>query len=111
MNITITESARNKIEDILVYEGKPDEVGLRIAVQGGGCSGFNYVFTFDGQPNEDDFTLQLDKYNVLVDAMSAQYLEGAVVDYHESLTGSRFAVDNPNAQTTCGCGSSFSPMA
>jgi len=81
---------------------------LRTFVQGGGCSGFSYGFTIDEEQNEDDFELSInEQYKILVDAMSMQYLQGAVIDYKEDLMGSSFSIKNPNAQTTCGCGSSF----
>jgi iron-sulfur cluster insertion protein len=109
MNITLTESATRKIQDLIIEENKPGKIHLRVYVQGGGCSGFNYGFTFDESINEDDFTIPLSSYeNVLVDAMSAQYLEGATIDWKEDLSGSQFVISNPQAQTTCGCGSSFS---
>jgi len=101
--ITITESADSKILDLLAEENNPN-LKVRTFVQGGGCSGFSYGFTFDETVNEDDF--EIDK--ILVDAMSMQYLTGAVIDYNEELNGSQFVIQNPNAQTTCGCGSSFS---
>jgi iron-sulfur cluster insertion protein len=78
-------------------------------VQGGGCSGMEYGFTFDDAQSEDDFIIQAGETNVLVDSMSAQYLMGAEIDYIDDLNGSQFKIKNPNAQTTCGCGSSFSP--
>jgi iron-sulfur cluster insertion protein len=105
--IDITESAKNKIKDLLYEEGNPN-LSLRTFVQGGGCSGFSYGFTFDEIKNEDDFEIPLDEFTVLVDAMSMQYLEGASIDYKEELMGSQFVIKNPNAQSTCGCGSSFS---
>ncbi len=105
--ITITESAKTKILDLLAEEGNPD-LKLRTFVQGGGCSGFSYGFTFDEIMNEDDFEIPLDEFRVLVDAMSMQYLQGASIDYKEDLQGSEFKITNPNAQSTCGCGSSFS---
>jgi iron-sulfur cluster insertion protein len=101
--ITITESAHSKILDLLAEENNPN-LKVRTFVQGGGCSGFSYGFSFDETVNEDDF--EIDK--ILVDAMSMQYLSGAVIDYKEELNGSQFVIQNPNAQTTCGCGSSFS---
>lgn len=104
--ITITESAKTKILDLLAEEGNPD-LALRTFVQGGGCSGMNYGFTFDEITNEDDFEVPLDNFKVLVDAMSMQYLTGATVDYKEDIQGSQFVISNPNAQSTCGCGSSF----
>lgn len=105
--IDITESAKNKIKDILYEEANP-KVALRTFVQGGGCSGFSYGFTLDEEQNEDDFEIPLDEFRVLVDAMSMQYLQGASIDYKEELMGSQFVIKNPNASGTCGCGSSFS---
>jgi iron-sulfur cluster insertion protein len=105
--ITVTENARVKVLDLLAEENNPD-LKLRIFVQGGGCSGFSYGFTFDEIANEDDFDLEFGPLHILVDAMSRQYLEGAEVDYKEELMGSEFVIRNPNATTTCGCGSSFS---
>jgi iron-sulfur cluster insertion protein len=105
--ITISENAKAKILDLLAEENNPD-LKLRTFVQGGGCSGFSYGFTFDLEQNEDDFELPLGDYKVIVDSMSMQYLEGAEVDYKEDLSGSSFVIRNPNAETTCGCGSSFS---
>jgi iron-sulfur cluster insertion protein len=106
--IEITDSAKTKILDLLAEEGNP-KLALRTFVQGGGCSGFSYGFTFDEEVNEDDFTFPLnEQYNVLVDAMSMQYLTGAEIDYKEEVMGSQFVIKNPNAQTSCGCGSSFS---
>ena len=104
--ITISQSAKAKIKDLLYEEGNPN-LSLRTFVQGGGCSGFSYGFTFDEITNEDDFEIPLDEFKVLVDAMSMQYLTGAEIDYKEELMGSKFSIKNPNAQTTCGCGSSF----
>lgn len=104
--ITITDSAREKIKDLLYEEGNPN-LALRTFVQGGGCSGFSYGFTFDEEQNEDDFTVPLDEFKLLVDSMSMQYLSGATIDYTDDLTGSQFTIKNPNATTTCGCGSSF----
>ena len=104
--MTITESAKIKILDLLLEEGNPN-LSLRTFVQGGGCSGFSYGFTFDEVTNEDDFEIPLEKFKVLVDAMSMQYLQGASIDYKDDLSGSQFVVSNPNAQSTCGCGSSF----
>lgn len=106
--VEITESAKAKVIDLLMEENNPD-LKLRTFVQGGGCSGFQYGFTFDEEQNEDDFEISLDdKWKLLVDAMSMQYLSGAEIDYKEDLNGSQFVIKNPNAQTTCGCGSSFS---
>jgi len=105
--ITISDSAKTKIKDLLCEENNP-KLSLRTFVQGGGCSGFSYGFTFDEEQNEDDFEIPLDEFKVLVDAMSMQYLNEATLDYTEDLMGSQFVIRNPNAQTTCGCGSSFS---
>lgn len=106
--VEITESAKSKIIDLLAEENNP-KLALRTFVQGGGCSGFSYGFTFDEEKNEDDFEFALsDKFNVLVDSMSMTYLQGAVIDYKEEAMGSQFVIKNPNATTTCGCGSSFS---
>jgi iron-sulfur cluster insertion protein len=106
--VEITESAKSKIMDLLLEENNPN-LALRTFVQGGGCSGFSYGFTFDEVKNEDDFEFPInEQYNVLVDAMSMQYLQGAKIDYKEEAMGSQFVISNPNAQSTCGCGSSFS---
>ena len=102
----MTPNAVKKINALLAEENNPT-LNLRIFVQGGGCSGFQYGFTFDEQINEDDFSLDIDGARLLVDSMSSQYLQGAEIDYTESLAGSQFAIKNPNAQTSCGCGSSF----
>lgn len=105
--MTLTENAVVKIKDILAEENNPD-IRLRVFVQGGGCSGFSYGFTLDEMQNEDDFIIEQSGLAVLVDALSSQYLQGADVDYRENITGSQFVIKNPNAQSTCGCGSSFS---
>ena len=106
--VEITEAAKNKIIDLLIDENNP-KLMLRTFVQGGGCSGFQYGFTFDDTVNEDDFEFPLDdKFKVVIDAMSMQYMTGAEIDYKEDVMGSQFAIKNPNAQTSCGCGSSFS---
>lgn len=104
--LTITESAKQKIKDLL-NEENDSNLSLRTFVQGGGCSGFSYGFTFDDTVNEDDFQIPLDHFKILVDSMSMQYLQGAEVDYVETLQGSQFSIKNPNASSTCGCGSSF----
>lgn len=103
--ITLTESAKDKVVDLLMEENNP-KIGLRIFVQGGGCSGFNYGFSFD-EEQEDDFIIPLKEFKVLVDAASMQYLDGAEVNYKTELMGSSFVINNPNATSTCGCGSSF----
>ena len=105
--LTITESAASKIKEVIAEEGNPN-LKLRMFVQGGGCSGFSYGFTLDEIQNEDDFNVESDGVHVLVDAMSAQYVGGATVDYTNDLSGSQFTIKNPNAVTSCGCGSSFS---
>ena len=105
--IEITEAAAVKIKDILAEENNPS-LRLRMFVQGGGCSGFSYGFTLDEEQNEDDFEITKEDVTVLVDSMSYQYLVGATVDYKDDLMGSQFVIQNPNAQSTCGCGSSFS---
>lgn len=106
--VEITDSAKAKVIDLLNEENNP-ELMLRTFVQGGGCSGFSYGFTFDEEQNDDDFEIPLnDKWKMVVDAMSMQYLTGAEIDYKDDLNGSQFVIKNPNAQTTCGCGSSFS---
>lgn len=105
--IEITDSAKEKIIDLLAEENNPS-LNLRTFVEGGGCSGFQYGFTFDEEINEDDFEIPLENFKVLVDAMSMQYLNGAIIDYKDDLMGASFSIKNPNAETTCGCGSSFS---
>jgi iron-sulfur cluster insertion protein len=105
--ITMTDSAVAKIADIIAEENNPN-IKLRTFVQGGGCSGFSYGFTLDEEQNEDDFVIDQPGLTVVVDSMSMQYLQGAVIDYKEEITGSQFVISNPNAQSTCGCGSSFS---
>jgi iron-sulfur cluster insertion protein len=102
--ITITESAKVKIADILAEENNPT-LRVRAFVQGGGCSGMQYGFTLDEATNEDDFEVD----GILVDSMSMQYMTGAKIDWKEDAMGASFVIDNPNAQTSCGCGSSFSP--
>jgi len=102
--ITITESAKVKIADILAEENNPT-LRVRAFVQGGGCQGFSYGFTLEESQNEDDFEVD----GILVDAMSMQYMTGARIDWKEDAMGASFVIDNPQAQTTCGCGSSFSP--
>ena len=101
--LTVTESAQVKIADILAEENNP-KLKVRAFVQGGGCSGFQYGFTLDEEQNEDDFEIQ----GILIDSMSMQYMNGAIIDYTENIQGSQFTIKNPNAVTTCGCGSSFS---
>ena len=106
--INITENAVVKIKDILAEENNP-ALKLRVFVQGGGCSGFQYGFTLDDVANEDDFDLDIKGVHLLVDSLSSTYLTGADIDYKEDQYGSQFTINNPHAVTTCGCGSSFSP--
>ncbi len=106
--MNLTETAVTKLQEIIREESNPN-AKLRVFVQGGGCSGMQYGFTFDEEVNEDDFDFEYSGVKVLVDSMSMQYLTGATIDYREDLMGSAFAIDNPNAETSCGCGSSFSP--
>ena len=105
--LIFTDSAAAKVADLIAEEGNTD-LKLRVFVQGGGCSGFQYGFTFDEAVNEDDTTFEKNGVTLLVDSMSFQYLVGAEIDYKEDINGSQFVIKNPNAQTTCGCGSSFS---
>ncbi|MFT5716169.1 MAG: iron-sulfur cluster insertion protein [Oleiphilaceae bacterium] len=105
--IIFTDAAANKVKELVEEEGNP-ELHLRVYVTGGGCSGFQYGFTFDEDKAEDDTVVSNQGVNLVVDAMSYQYLVSATVDYTEGLKGSQFSVTNPNAETTCGCGSSFS---
>ena len=106
--MTLDESAVVKIRDILAEENNPD-LKLRVFVQGGGCAGFSYGFTLDEDQNDDDFEQVYEDVKILVDSLSFQYLQGAVIKYREDLMGANFTIDNPNATTTCGCGSSFAP--
>lgn len=105
--LKITESAKIKINELLTEENNPS-IFLRTFVQGGGCSGMQYGFTFDEEKSEDDFEFETGNFKVVVDALSMQYLEGATIDYKDDLMGSNFTINNPNATTSCGCGSSFS---
>ena len=105
--IKVQPSAITKIKSLITEEGNPD-LKLRMFVQGGGCSGFQYGFTFEDTANDDDFVLEFDGVTFLIDSMSSQYLHGAEIDYQEGLMSSGFNIKNPNAQTSCGCGSSFS---
>jgi iron-sulfur cluster insertion protein len=100
-------SAVTKLRDLVAEEGNPNLM-LRVFVQGGGCSGMSYGFTFDEVQNEDDFDFAYEDVKVLIDSMSMQYLQGASIEYKEDLMGASFVINNPQAQTTCGCGSSFS---
>jgi len=105
--LVFTDSAASKVRTLIEEEGNPD-LKLRAFVQGGGCSGFQYGFTFDEDVNEDDTVMDKNGVQLLIDSMSYQYLVGAEIDYKEDLEGSQFVIKNPNATTTCGCGSSFS---
>jgi iron-sulfur cluster insertion protein len=107
--ITLSESAVARIQDILAEENLPD-LKLRVFVQGGGCSGMQYGFTLDQDVGEDDWALDVNGVQLLVDSMSGQYLQGAEIDFRDDAMGASFVIKNPNAQTTCGCGSSFSPF-
>jgi iron-sulfur cluster insertion protein len=105
--MNLTESAVEKLRDILAEDNNPN-LKLRVFVQGGGCSGFSYGFTLDEEQNEDDFDLAYGNVKVLVDSMSWQYLQGSEINYKEDLMGASFVINNPQAVSTCGCGSSFS---
>ena len=105
--LRVTDSAVGKVRQLIAEEGNPD-LKLRVYITGGGCSGFQYGFTFDEEQAEDDYALRAEDVTVVVDPLSLQYLMGAEVDYAESLSGAQFVIRNPNAKTTCGCGSSFS---
>jgi len=105
--LVFTDSAAAKVRELIEEEGNPG-LKLRVFVTGGGCSGFQYGFTFDEEVNEDDTALDKNGVTLLIDPMSYQYLVGAEIDYSEGLEGSQFVIRNPNATSTCGCGSSFS---
>jgi iron-sulfur cluster insertion protein len=105
--LLFTDSAAAKVKDLIDEEGNPS-LKLRVFVQGGGCSGFQYGFTFDEEVNDDDTVMEKNGVHLLIDAMSYQYLVGAEIDYKDDLEGAQFVIKNPNASTTCGCGSSFS---
>ena len=105
--VNVTQRAVDKVKNLVAEEGNPD-LKLRVFVTGGGCSGFQYGFSFDEAVAEDDSIVEKDGVAVIVDALSFQYLAGAEVDYTENLQGAQFVIRNPNATTTCGCGSSFS---
>jgi iron-sulfur cluster insertion protein len=106
-SINLSARAVQKVRE-LVAEEENDELKLRVYITGGGCSGFQYGFSFEETSAEDDAAIERDGVTMLVDPMSFQYLVGSEVDYTEGLEGSRFVVNNPNASTTCGCGASFS---
>lgn len=105
--LTFTDAAANKVKSLIEGEDNPN-LRLRVYITGGGCSGFQYGFTFDDQINDGDLTIENQNVGLVVDPMSLQYLIGGTVDYIEGLEGARFIVNNPNASSTCGCGSSFS---
>src|ERR1041384_6899483 len=105
--LSFSDNAANKVKQLIDEEGNPD-LKLRVFVTGGGCSGFQYGFTFDETVNEDDTSMEKNGVTLLIDPMSYQYLVGAEIDYTEGLEGAQFVIKNPNATTTCGCGSSFS---
>jgi iron-sulfur cluster insertion protein len=105
--LIFSDSAASKVKQLIEEEGNPG-LKLRVFVTGGGCSGFQYGFTFDEVQNEDDSVMEKDGVKLLIDPMSYQYLSGAEIDYSEGLEGAQFVIKNPNATSTCGCGSSFS---
>ncbi|KAB2839031.1 MAG: iron-sulfur cluster insertion protein ErpA [Burkholderiales bacterium] len=105
--LVFTDAAAEKVKQLIDEEGNP-QLKLRVFVSGGGCSGFQYGFTFDEEVAEDDTSMVKNGVTLLIDPMSFQYLVGAEIDYTEGLEGSQFVIKHPNAQTTCGCGSSFS---
>jgi iron-sulfur cluster insertion protein len=106
-SMNIGTSAVTKLKELIAEENNPN-LKLRVFVQGGGCSGFSYGFTFDEDQNDDDFEFERESVKILVDSMSFQYLDGAEIDFKEDIRGSSFVINNPNASSTCGCGSSFS---
>jgi iron-sulfur cluster insertion protein len=106
-SLGFTDAAANKLKSLIAEENNPN-LKLRVYVSGGGCSGFQYGFEFDENVADDDIKVEKSGVTMVVDAMSAQYLNGASVDYEEGLEGSRFVINNPNATSTCGCGASFS---
>jgi iron-sulfur cluster insertion protein len=106
--ITLTENAILKLQDVIAEENNP-ALKLRVFVEGGGCSGMSYGFTMDEDQSEDDFDLEFGTIRVLIDSMSSTYLQGAEIDWREDQYGASFSIKNPNAQTSCGCGSSFNP--
>jgi iron-sulfur cluster insertion protein len=105
--IDFTDAAARKVQELILEERNP-ELKLRVYISGGGCSGFQYGFSFDEEQAEDDIAVDNDGVTLLIDPLSFQYLVGAQVDYSENLQGAQFVIRNPNAATTCGCGSSFS---
>ena len=105
--VTVSDNAAEKVKQLIAEENN-DKLMLRVYVTGGGCSGFQYGFDFDQEVKDGDIRIEKDGITVLVDAMSAQYLAGAEIDYKDDLEGARFLINNPNAASTCGCGASFS---
>ncbi len=105
--LVFTDAAAHKVRELIDEENNP-ALKLRVYISGGGCSGFQYGFTFDEQRAEDDLALEKEGVTLVVDPLSLQYLMGAEIDYTENLSGAQFVIRNPNAKTTCGCGSSFS---
>lgn len=105
--LLFTAAAAHKVHELIAEEGNP-ALKLRVYISGGGCSGFQYGFTFDEAQAEDDFAVEREGVTLLCDPLSLQYLTGAQIDYAENLSGAQFVINNPNAKTTCGCGSSFS---
>ena len=105
--VVLTDAAARKVQQLILEERNP-ELKLRVYISGGGCSGFQYGFSFDEERAEDDIAVENDGVTLLVDPLSFQYLVGAEIDYREDLEGAQFVIRNPNAKTTCGCGSSFS---
>ena len=105
--LNFSDNAANKVKELIADEGNPD-LKLRVFVSGGGCSGFQYGFTFDEVQNDDDTVMQKNGVTLLIDSMSMQYMTGAEIDYTEGLEGAQFVIRNPTAVSTCGCGSSFS---
>jgi iron-sulfur cluster insertion protein len=105
--VVFTDNAAQKVAGLIQDEGN-DNLKLRVYITGGGCSGFQYGFTFDEEVNDDDTQIVKEGVTVLIDSMSIQYLSGAEIDFKEDLSGAQFVIRNPNATTTCGCGSSFS---
>lgn len=106
-NMILSNSAANKVRELVLEEQNPD-LKLRVYIIGGGCSGFQYGFAFEEETEDGDFIINNDGVEMMIDPMSYPYLMGSVVNYKEDLQGSRFVIENPNAKTTCGCGSSFS---
>jgi len=107
--MTVTEAVYDKLAELIIDENNEEIIGLRIFIQGGGCSGFQYGFRFADEIEEGDQILESEEgIKILIDPMSAMYLEGATIDYVKSIAGEQFSITNPNSQTTCGCGSSFS---